>query len=84
MGMQAFADRAATALRRMGETVGKPTQAPVGDLTPQEEQIRQLVGDGLSNTQVAAALLLSPRTVEWHLGHIYAKLGITSRRQLQR
>jgi DNA-binding CsgD family transcriptional regulator len=46
--------------------------------------MRPPVRDGLSNTEIATRLLLGPRTAEWHLGNIYPKLGITSRRQLRR
>jgi DNA-binding CsgD family transcriptional regulator len=44
--------------------------------------VAQLVADGLSNREAAAQLYISAKAVEYHLGHIYAKLGITSRRQL--
>jgi DNA-binding CsgD family transcriptional regulator len=51
-------------------------------LTPREEAVAQHVADGLSNRETAARLYVSTKAVEYHLGHIYAKLGITSRRQL--
>ncbi len=85
IGMEAFADRARRELVATGETVRKRTagSATPDELTPQERQIAVLVRDGLSNTEVGARLFLSPRTVEWHLGKIFGKLAIGSRRQLR-
>jgi DNA-binding CsgD family transcriptional regulator len=51
-------------------------------LTPQERQIAQLLGSGSTTKEAAAALFLSPKTVEYHLRHVYTKLGINSRVQL--
>ncbi|MBW6439108.1 AAA family ATPase [Actinoplanes hulinensis] len=85
IGMEAFAERARRELLATGETVRKRTvEAPSSDeLTPQEKQIALLVRNGLSNPEVGARLFLSPRTVEWHLRKIFAKLSISSRRELR-
>ena len=53
------------------------------ELTQQEEQIARLARDGLSNQEIGAQLSLSPRTVEWHLHHVFVKLGIKSRKGLR-
>jgi DNA-binding CsgD family transcriptional regulator len=55
-----------------------------GELTAQEQRVAALAAEGLSNAQIAAALQVSRKTVEHHLEHIYAKLGISSRRELIR
>lgn len=52
------------------------------ELTPQEEAVAALVSRGLSNREVAAELYVSPKTVQYHLTRIYAKLGIRSRSEL--
>jgi DNA-binding CsgD family transcriptional regulator len=82
MHMEAFAERARNELQATGEKVRKRSQETRDDLTPQERQIAHLARDGLSNPEIGARLFLSPRTVEWHLHHVFTKLGITSRRQL--
>jgi DNA-binding CsgD family transcriptional regulator len=82
MGMESFADRARHELHATGETVRKRRTDTRDDLTPQEEQIAHLARDGLSNPEIGARMFLSPRTVEWHLRKVFAKLGITSRRGL--
>jgi DNA-binding CsgD family transcriptional regulator len=51
-------------------------------LTPTERDVVRLVAEGLTNRDVGARLFISPRTVQTHLTHIYAKLGVTSRVQL--
>ena len=56
-----------------GETVRKRTVDTLYDLTPQERQIAQLASEGLTNSEIAAELFISPRTVEWHLGKVVSK-----------
>jgi DNA-binding CsgD family transcriptional regulator len=83
MGMEAFAQRAARELLATGETARKRTIETSDELTAQEAQIARLAGDGLSNPDIAARLFISRRTVEYHLGKVFAKLDISSRSQLE-
>jgi DNA-binding CsgD family transcriptional regulator len=79
IGMEAFDERARRELLATGEKVRKRTAEERDELTAQERQIAGLARDGLSNPEIGARLFLSPRTVEWHLGKVFAKLGISSR-----
>lgn len=85
MGADAFAERAARKLRAAGEKP-RPQDTdddPLGVLTARERLIVGKVAAGASSREVAAALFLSPRTIDTHLHNAYRKLGISSRRQLR-
>jgi DNA-binding CsgD family transcriptional regulator len=84
MGIEAFAERARRELLAAGDTVRKPTVETVTELTAQEAYIARLAVDGCTNAEIGAQLFLSTRTVEWHLGKVYTKLGVGSRRELPR
>jgi DNA-binding CsgD family transcriptional regulator len=75
-----WADEARSELARVGAR--RPT--PSGELTPAERRVVELAADGSSNKEIALALFVSVRTVEAHLTHAYAKLGVSSRAQLAR
>jgi DNA-binding NarL/FixJ family response regulator len=82
MGIAAFGERAARALRATGETVRRRTAQTRDQLTAQEAQIARLAREGLSNPEIGSQLFISPRTVEYHLRKVFTKLEINSRRQL--
>jgi DNA-binding CsgD family transcriptional regulator len=77
MGARGWARRARAELARIGGRA--PSR---GALTPTERRVASLVSEGLATKQVAAALFVSPKTVEGHLSRIYAKLGVHSRTEL--
>jgi predicted ATPase/DNA-binding CsgD family transcriptional regulator len=68
--------------RTAAERAAAGAQAPYGPLTSREHEIALLVAAGLSNREVAHRLVISKRTVDAHIEHIFTKLGVTSRVQL--
>ena len=79
MGAAVWAERARDELSRVGGRVPSSSE-----LTAAERRVAELVAEGLQTKQVAAALFVSPKTVEGHLTSIYAKLGVHSRTELAR
>jgi DNA-binding CsgD family transcriptional regulator len=82
MGIEGFAERARRELRATGATARKRTVETRGALTAQEAVIARLARDGLSNPEIGTRLFISARTVQYHLGKVFAKLGVGSRGQL--
>jgi predicted ATPase/class 3 adenylate cyclase/DNA-binding CsgD family transcriptional regulator len=72
----------AVAYARRGRGERKRPSTGWASLTPTERDVARLVADGLANNEIAARLFISRRTVQTHLTHVYAKLGINSRVQL--
>jgi DNA-binding NarL/FixJ family response regulator len=70
-------------LRATGESVGSRDVA-AGALTPQELRVGMAVAEGITNREAAEQLFVSVKTVEYHLGSIFRKLGLSSRAQLAR
>ena len=69
-------------LAAAGAPVEPETSPALVGLTPAEQAVARLVGTGRTNRQTAAELYVSVKTVEFHLGHIFDKLGIRSRTDL--
>jgi DNA-binding CsgD family transcriptional regulator len=84
MGVHAFGERARRELQATGEKARRRTEDTRDELTPQEEEIAQLACEGRTNPEIGAQLFISARTVEWHLGKVFAKLEVTSRRELHK
>jgi DNA-binding NarL/FixJ family response regulator len=80
LGSPGWAEQARAECARVG---GRRPQA-TGELTPAERRVVELAADGLANKEIARSLFVTVRTVEVHLKHAYAKLGVRSRTQLAR
>ncbi|CAN7312747.1 helix-turn-helix transcriptional regulator [Knoellia sp. LjRoot47] len=83
LGARLWADAASAELEATGLRSRARRSGPVLELTARELQIAGLLAEGRTTREVAAALFLSPKTVEYHLRHVYTKLDITSRSELR-
>ena len=71
--------RGRAALRGLGVPVPDPTPPRNDLLTRREQEVLRLLASGRSNEEIAADLVLSVRTVETHVAHVYAKIGVSGR-----
>lgn len=81
LGARALVDQCDRELKASGARPSSGARTPQA-LTPQEESVAELVAAGLANREVAARLFVSPKTVQYHLTRIYAKLGVRGRTEL--
>jgi DNA-binding CsgD family transcriptional regulator len=84
LGAAPWAHRTRTELHASGETARRRDHSSRERLTPRELQVALVVAEGATNNEAAASLFLTPKTIEFHLGNIYRKLGIRSRSELAR
>ena len=78
LGDSREADIAAALLRALGAK-GRAGPRAAGLLTQREIEVLRLLGEGLTNAEIAARLFISPKTAEHHVSRIFAKLGMTKR-----
>jgi len=69
-------------LDRLGEQPHKVQTEAMAALTVSERRVARMAADGLTNRQIAKELVVTVKAVEWHLSHVYRKLGISSRAKL--
>ena len=84
VGAAPYVARVEADLATAGMLAAVPRQASPLDLTGREADVVALVAKGMTNTEVAAELYVSTHTVEYHLRNVFAKLGISSRRELRK
>ena len=81
-GALALAERAREELRVAGARPRRATFSGRDALTPSEQRVAQLAAQGMTNREIAEALFVTSKTVEWHLRHAYRKLDVPSREHL--
>ena len=81
LGAVPWSERARAELHASGQTARRRS-TPVDALTTQELAVAKIVVGGATNREAAATLFVSPKTVEFHLGNVYRKLGVRSRTEL--
>ncbi|GAA1094411.1 LuxR family transcriptional regulator [Nocardioides dubius] len=82
LGAHPWTERAAAELEATGAHAHRRGEGTIDLLTPQELQVARLLAAGRTTRQAAAALFLSPKTIEYHLRHVYTKLDVHDRSAL--
>jgi DNA-binding CsgD family transcriptional regulator len=82
IGAVRIAERAAEELAAVGVRPRRQLASGLAALTPSERRVAELASSGKTNREIAESLFVTQKTVETHLGHVYDKLGVRSRRKL--
>ena len=82
LGAEPWAAKAVRELRSSGGRAQRGPRARSNELTPQQMQIAAMVAEGRTNRNIADSLFLSPKTIEFHLGHVFRKLDVSNRTEL--
>ena len=82
IGAVRIAERAAEELTAVGVRPRREPATGLAALTPSERRVAELASAGKTNREIAESLFVTQKTVETHLGHVYDKLGVRSRRKL--
>jgi DNA-binding CsgD family transcriptional regulator len=82
IGAVRIAERAAEELTAVGVRPRREPARGLAALTPSERRVAELAAVGKTNREIAESLFVTQKTVETHLGHVYDKLGVRSRRKL--
>jgi DNA-binding CsgD family transcriptional regulator len=82
LGARPWAERARRELRACGGQARERVSSATEKLTPHELQVAAIVARGATNREAAAALFVSPKTIDFHLRNVYRKLGVRSRSEL--
>lgn len=84
LGAGRFAELAAQLIRRSDALPPRETLAALDALTPQQRRVAELVAEGWTSAEIAAQLFLSKRTIDFHVGNVLDRLGLTNRREIKR
>jgi DNA-binding CsgD family transcriptional regulator len=82
LGARVLTERSRDELVAAGSRPRRYARSGVDALTPSELRVARLAADGRTNREIAQELFVTPKAVEYHLGNVYSKLGITSRQEL--
>jgi DNA-binding CsgD family transcriptional regulator len=82
-GARLLSERAIEELRASGAHPRRPAVTGRDALTPSERRVATMAAGGMTNREIAQSLFVTPKAVQFHLGNVYRKLGVSSRAALE-